>query len=138
MDSKDFEEFLKQHIQVKKDKRKNSRRPDPDEEPIEITRGNQTFMVTEEHNPTMPIENFEVIKKPQPCDSCSQTVTDRVVELKQYTFPFKHWRRRCLACSRFFNPETKKFDLNNMAAINFWNKQLRNSITEPVFKLPTK
>lgn len=140
MDSRDFEEFIKQHVQIKKDQRKNRRQPRPedDEGPIEITRGDKTIVITEQHNPTIPIDNFTVVKQPQPCDDCERVVQDRRVEIKQYDFPFKHWRRRCLACCRFYNPETEQFDLNNMAAVNFWNRQHKESKSEPVLKKPTK
>ena len=141
MDPKKLQEFIQQHVQIKKDGRRGPKTKSvtEQEEPIEITRGLETFVISEDHNPTLPIDHFEMIKQPMPCEDCERVIVDRRVELKQYSFPFLHWRQRCLACSKFRNPETQKFDLNNMAAVNFWNRMhKKQSNSEPVLKKATK
>lgn len=56
----------------------------------------------------------KILHEPKQCEDCGRRVKDRRVEIKRSQFPEPHWREHCVNCSLWRNPETNKFDLNNM------------------------
>jgi hypothetical protein len=71
-------------------------------------------------NYTVPIELIRLKVEPRSCDDCGQTVTDRRVNTRIVSFPEKHWRKTCTHCRKTYNPETKQYDLSNVAVQNFF------------------
>ena len=71
-------------------------------------------------NYTIPIELLRLKVEPRGCDDCGEMVTDRRVNIRVVAFPLKHWRRSCTHCRKTYNPETKQYDLSNVAVQNFF------------------
>jgi hypothetical protein len=71
-------------------------------------------------NYTVPIELVRLKVQPRSCDDCGETVTDRRVNIRVVSFPERHWRKSCTHCRKTYNPETKQYDLSNVAVQNFF------------------
>ena len=71
-------------------------------------------------NYTVPIELLRIKVQPRSCDDCGETVTDRRVNIRVVSFPERHWRKSCTHCRKTYNPETKQYDLSNVAVQNFF------------------
>lgn len=76
--------------------------------------------VTPKKNYTIPIELLRVKVQPRACEDCGETVIDRRLNIRVVAFPERHWRRSCTHCRKTYNPETKQYDLSNVAVQNFF------------------
>jgi hypothetical protein len=76
-------------------------------------------------NYTVPIELVRLKVQPRSCEDCGETVTDRRVNIRVVSFPERHWRRSCTHCRKTYNPETKEYDLSNVAVQNFFVSWLK-------------
>jgi len=73
-------------------------------------------------------EHKDQVKRIKPietnCEYCGITVTDRREQIRQYTSPARHWRKRCLSCNLYWNPETEKFDLTAYDSLAFFRNYI--------------
>jgi len=61
-----------------------------------------------------------IVHEPNPCEYCGQMVEDRREIFRQYQSPVPHWRKRCVTCGLFWNPDTEKFDLTAHDSLAFF------------------
>ena len=59
---------------------------------------------------------------PKPCEDCDLEVVDRHVDYKLSHSPQTHYRKKCLSCKLYYNPQTEKYDLNVQAVLPFFRK----------------
>lgn len=95
-------------------------------EPEDIYRAGQEFQITKDLNPTLAVE----IKKMKPvkrnCQHCGLVVTNQVIQKRLLSFPEMHWRETCSSCKMTKNPETGKFDLEEVRSKNFFVSYFHN------------
>jgi hypothetical protein len=137
MDPKEFKQRLDElaELEVVKVTGHQVRPPD---EPIVIRRDNQDLVIDDKNNPTL-IKRVKKLKNElKKCSDCDNMVKNRIVSIKQYLFPIKHWRRHCNICNGFEDPRTGKFNLRGIATQNVYNAVLRPQMSdeqkESVFK----
>lgn len=65
--------------------------------------------------------------KPQtkPCDDCGRVVKDRKEEIREHQFPQPHWRKRCKACKKTWNPHTHAYDLTDKDTPVFFRRLIK-------------
>lgn len=68
----------------------------------------------------------KVVPLTKPCEDCGIIVTGRTEEIRQYTFPREHWRRQCAHCKLYWNPDTRKYDIDEETAKAFFRRRLKN------------
>lgn len=78
-------------------------------------------------NPTYPPMLVKLKCQPTTCEDCGEHCpSGRQKETKLYEANNKrHWRERCVTCSRTKNPYTGQFDLTNATASHIWNAWIR-------------
>jgi len=59
---------------------------------------------------------------PQPCEDCGLIVENRRIQQRFHDSPQKHFRKKCLNCKKFYNPQTKQYDLNSQEVLAFFRK----------------
>lgn len=63
----------------------------------------------------------ELLHEPGPCNDCNRYCeAKRVVHGRRHVQPYHHWRMQCNICRMYYNPTTKKFDLNGAAVRNYY------------------
>lgn len=80
-------------------------------------------------NPTYPPLITRIKYQATICDACGRNCTTSCQKEKKFydTAGKKHWRERCLTCSKARNPYTGEFDLTIAEASGVWNCYLRDS-----------
>ena len=64
------------------------------------------------------------------CEDCGQICeTGRKTEYKHYKTPASHWRKRCVTCNRWRNPETGEYDLTAATSVYHYNQWAQRQIT---------
>lgn len=63
-------------------------------------------------NETMPLDLLEVKHELKPCEDCSQAVINRHINIRRYQVPQAHWRQQCSECSKYKDPVSGEFTLN--------------------------
>ena len=129
MDPKLFQQRLEELAELETVKVSGHQMRPPDE-PVVVRRDNQDVVIDEKDNPTL-IKRVKRLKNElKKCPDCDNQVKDRIVTIKQYVFPIKHWRRHCNICNGFEDPRTGKFNLRGAATQNIYNSVLRPQMTE--------
>lgn len=66
-----------------------------------------------------------IIKKlkrtPKPCEDCGFVIEERMLTLAATQTPIPHWKEKCLACNKWRNPDTGKFEFTYNQLTNFYN-----------------
>jgi len=80
-------------------------------------------------NTTYPVKLLEVKTQAVDCVDCGQHCQfGRKMSTKRHqTFGVVHWRRHCMTCGFFENPNSGKFDLNIGASGYAWSEFIRQA-----------
>jgi hypothetical protein len=72
-------------------------------------------------------EREDVIVRIKPietdCEYCGQTVQGREETIRKHQTPTPHWRKRCITCGLYWNPETLKYDLDSIQVLAFFRSK---------------
>lgn len=129
MDPKLFQQRLEELAELEIVQVKGSQVRAP-EEPIVIRRDNKDVTIDEKNNPTLNQRVKKIKNNLKKCPDCDRSVESRVISIRQYTFPIKHWRRLCNVCNAFEDPRTGKFNLKGVATQNIYNIVLRPQMSD--------
>lgn len=113
MDPKDFLEKLNEYAEVKPIKPPKNGGTREADEPEEIVRQGQSFIIDKDTNPSWALEVKKLKTKPRDCEYCDKTVVNQIVNKRLLTFPVLHWRETCNICRMTKNPNTGKFDVED-------------------------
>jgi hypothetical protein len=107
---------------VRGDSRVNNKK-----EPVTVWRQGQEIEIDTKSNPTLAVQLKKLKSQKHVCEDCHNSVTDRVVNCRLYSYPVPHWRTTCEACNMVKNPQTKQFDIKCIRAPAFFLSYLKTS-----------
>ena len=71
------------------------------------------------------VEN--IAHEPQPCEDCDLLIENRHIQHRLHESPRKHFRRKCLNCKLYYNPETDKYDLTSKDVLAVFRRVFEKS-----------
>lgn len=86
------------------------------------------FLDIHKGNPTLPVVITKVKVAGSDCSDCGKWCEQgQRQELKKYLSPKPHWRKRCVNCNLFLNPETGKYDIEPTRATSVYGAYHRKA-----------
>lgn len=126
MDPKVFLNKLNEYAELKPVRPARSGGVREADEPEEITRHGQSFLIDKDTNPSWAVQIKKLKALPRPCDYCDQMVINQKFNKRILHFPEMHWRESCSSCGLTKNPTTGKFDLTENRANSFYCSYFTN------------
>jgi hypothetical protein len=71
------------------------------------------------------IENIK--HDPRPCEDCDLLIENRHIQHRLHESPRRHFRRKCLNCKLYYNPETDKYDLTSKDVLAVFRRVFEKS-----------
>lgn len=83
---------------------------------------------SEDPDPFPAVVKIDPIAKQ--CEDCDLVVEDRRIDVILSENPVRHWRRKCVNCNLFKNPDSGIYDLTTNQIINHYRQKYKSQINQ--------